>query len=188
MMNNMRYRGLFAVQLALLPLIIAFNLLLAEWAMAIPLALLVVCRLIMGFVKNRASLSEHIIQVIGDALTLGFVAIYFAYLGYIPTWLAVVDCVLVALYEVANAYFFCKPMPDFIDALDFCFLAFIFTTLISLTFVFKVDAVAKVSFLAIMITSAIVVAYKVYRFFNYYIINRKSKFAKNQEKTEKRKG
>ena len=180
MMNNMRYRGLFAVQVALLPLIIAFNLLVNEWAMAIPLGLLVVCRLIMGFFKNRASLSEHIIQAIGDALTLGFVAI--------STWLAVVDCVLVVLYEVANAYFFCKPMPDFIDALDFCFVAFIFTTLISLTFVFKIDEVAKVSFLAIMITSAIVVAYKVYRFFNYYIINRKSKFAKNQAKAEKRKG
>ena len=186
MMNNMRYRGLFAVQVALLPLIIAFNLLVDEWAMVIPLGLLVVCRLIMAFVKNRASLSEHIIQAIGDALTLGFIGIYFAYLGYIPTWLAVVDCVLVVLYEIANAYFFCKPMPDFIDALDFCFVAFIFITLISLTFVFKIDAVAKVSFLAIMITSAIVVAYKVYRFFNYYIINRKSKFAKSQDKANKK--
>ena len=186
-MNDMRYKGLFAVQLALLPLIIAFNLLVDEWAMAIPLGLLVICRLIMGFVKNRASLNEHIMQALADGLTLVFVAIYFAVLGYIPTWLAIVDAVFMVLYEVANVYFFCKPMPDFIDALDFCFVAFIFTTLISLTFVFKVDSVAKVSFLAIMLTTAIVVAYKVYRFFNYYIINRKSKFAKSQAKAEKKK-
>jgi hypothetical protein len=50
-----------------------------------------------------------------------------------------------------------------------------------------VDVVAKVSFIAIMLTMAIVIAYKLYRFINYYLINRKSKFQKERAKAEKAK-
>ena len=78
-------------------------------------------------------------------------------------------------------------MNDIIEALDFCFLAFVFTTIISLSFVIKVDVVAKVSFIAIMLTMAIVILYKLYRFINYYLINRKSKFQKERAKAEKAK-
>ncbi len=185
MINDMRYKGLFAVELALLPLIISFKLIIGTWAVSIPLIMLAVCRCIMIFVKNRASLSDHIIQVVGDTVVLMFLAIYFTFLGYIPLWLCVIDCILVPLYGISNVYFFSKPMPDVVEALDFCFLAFVFTCIISLSFVMKIDVVAKVSFIAIMLTTAIVFIYKLYRFLNYYIINRKSKFAKEHEKTMK---
>ena len=81
MINDMRYKGLFAVELALLPLIISFKLIIGTWAISIPLIMLAVCRCIMIFVKNRASLSDHIIQVVGDTVVLMFLAIYFTFLG-----------------------------------------------------------------------------------------------------------
>lgn len=188
MMNEMRYRGLFAVELALLPLIIAFKIIVGTWAVCIPLIILAVCRGLMVLFKNRASMSDHIIEVLGDTIVLIFLAIYFNILGYIPTWLVWADAVLIVLYELANVYFYTKPMPDVVEALDFCFLAFVFTTIISLTFVVKMDVVAKVSFIAVMFTCAIVVAYKLYRFLNYYIINRKSKFQKERDKAERKAG
>lgn len=186
MMNDMRYRGLFAVELALLPLIIAFKMIIGTWAVCFPLIILAVCRGLMILFKNRANIVDHIIECVGDAIVLIFLAIYFSVIGYIPTWLVVVDSVLVVLYELASVYFYSKPMPDVVEALDFCFLAFVFTTILSLTFVVKFDVVAKVSFIAIMFTCAIVVVYKVYRFFNYYIINRKSKFQKERAKAERK--
>lgn len=187
MNNYMRYRGLFAAELALLPLLIAFNLIIGTWAVCIPLLMLAVCRCIMIFVKNKSKKSDHVVESIGDTIILEFLAIYFAVLGFIPTWLTVIVCVLVPLYELANVYFYAKPMNDIIEALDFCYLAFLFTTIISLSFVIKVDVVAKVSFIAIMFTMAIVVVYKVYRFVNYYLVNRKSKFQKERAKAERAK-
>ena len=187
MNNYMRYRGLFAVELALLPLMIAFKLIIGTWAVCIPLLLLAVCRGVMIFVKNKAKLSDHIIECVGDTIVLGFLAIYFAVLGFIPTWLSVIVCILLPLYELASVYFYAKPMNEIIEALDFCFLSFVFTTIVSLSFVIKVDVVAKVSFIALMLTMVIVVAYKLYRFLNYYIINRKSKFQKEHAKQEKMK-
>ena len=50
-----------------------------------------------------------------------------------------------------------------------------------------IDVVAKVSFIAIMLTMGIVIIYKTYRFINYYLINRKSKFQKEQAKKAKAK-
>ena len=187
MNNYMRYRGLFAVELALLPLIIAFKLIIGTWAVCIPLILLAVCRCVMIFIKDRSKLSDHIIESVGDAMVIAWLAIYFAVLNFIPNWLSVTVCVLLPLYELANVYFYSKPMNDIIEALDFCFLAFVFTTIISLGFVMVIDVVAKVSLIAIMLTMIIVSTYKSYRFLRYYIINRKSKFAKKHAKEQKAK-
>lgn len=187
MNNYMRYRGLFAVEIALLPLIVAFKLIIGTWAVCIPLIMLAVCRGVMILIKNKAKVSDHIIECIGDTVILEFLAIYFTVIGFIPTWLSIVVCILVPLYELASVYFYAKPMNDIIEALDFCYLAFVFTTIISLSFVMAIDVVAKVSFIAIMLTSAIVVAYKVYRFARYYVISRKSKMQKQIAKAEKAK-
>ena len=187
MNNYMRYRGLFAVEMALLPLMVAFKLIIGTWAVCIPLILLAVCRCVMIFIKNRAKLNDHIIESVWDAIIIEFLAIYFTVLGFIPAWLSIVVCILVPLYEALNIYFYSKPLSEIVQALDFCYLAFVFTTIISLSFVMVVDVVAKVSLIAIMLTTAIVVAYKGYRLFNYYIINRKSKFAKQRAKEEKAK-
>ena len=187
MNNYMRYRGLFAAELALLPLIVAFKLIIGTWAVCIPLLMIAGCRCIMIFIKNKSKLSDHIIESVGDTIILEFLAIYFAVLNFIPNWLSIVVCILVPLYELLNVYFYAKPMSDIIEALDFCYLAFIFTTIIGLSFVMAVDVVAKVSFIAIMLTMAIVIIYKMYRLLNYYIINRKSKFQKERNKQEKAK-
>lgn len=186
MNKYMRYRGLFAVELALLPLIIAFKLLIGTWAVCIPLLMLAVCRCIMIFMKNPASLIDHIIESVGDAVILVFLAIYFCAIGFIPNWLAIINCILVPLFELANVYFYKKPLPDIIEALDFCFLAFLFTTIISLSFVMVFDVVAKVSFIAVMLTCVINVAYKLYRFLRYYVIDRMGKYTKERAKEEKR--
>ena len=187
MNNYMRYRGLFAVELALLPLMIAFKLIIGTWAVCIPLALLAICRGVMIFIKDKGKLSDHIIECVGDAIVLGFLAIYFAVLNFIPNWLSVVVCILLPLYELANVYFYSKPMNDIVEALDFCYLAFLFATIISLSFVMVMDVVAKVSLIAIMLTMLIVVAYKAYRFLRYYIFSRQSKFAKQHAKAQKAK-
>lgn len=187
MNNYMRYRGLFAAELALLPLMIAFKLIIGTWAVCIPLLMIAVCRGIMIFVKNRAKMSDHIVETIGDTIVIGFLAIYFAVLNFIPNWLSIMVCILLPLYQLANVYFYAKPMNEIVEALDFCFLSFVFTTIISLSFVMVIDVVAKVSFIAIMLTMAIVTIYKIYRFANYYLINRKSKFQKEREKQEKTK-
>ena len=98
MNNYMRYRGLFAVELALLPLIVAFEYIIgAWWATFILLMLLAVCRGVMIFVKNRSKLSDHIIESVGDAIVIGFLAIYFCVLGFIPNWLTIVVCILLPL-------------------------------------------------------------------------------------------
>lgn len=186
MNSYMRYRGLFAVELALLPLMIAFKLIIGTWAVCIPLIMIAACRAVMVFVKNKAKLSDHIVECVGDTIVLGFLAIYFAVIGFIPNWMAIVTCILLPLYELASVYFYAKPMNDIIEALDFCFLAFIFTTIISLSFVMVVNVVAKVSFIALILTMAIVIVYKLYRFMRYYIISRKSKFQKEQAKQAKK--
>ena len=185
MNNYMRYRGLFAAEIALLPLIVAFKLIIGTWAVCIPLIMIATCRAIMIFVKNKAKIGDHMVECLGDTLILEFLAIYFAILGFIPTWLSIIVCVLVPLYEVLNIYFYAKPMNDIIEALDFCYLSFVFTTIISLSFVIKIDVVAKVSFIAISLTMGIVIIYKLYRFANYYLINRKSQFQKDRAKEQK---
>lgn len=187
MNKYMRYRGLFAVELALLPLIVAFELLIDTWAVGIPLLMLAVCRGIMIFIKDPTKVSDHIIEVVGDAIVLEFLAIYFCALGFIPTWLAIVDCILVPLFQLANVYFYNKPLPDIIEAIDFCFLAFLFTTIISLSFVVVFDVVAKVSFIAVMLSCGICIVYKLYRFLRYYVIERVGKYTKERAKEEKKK-
>ena len=60
MNSYMRYRGLFAVELALLPLMIAFKLIIGTWALCIPLALLAVCRCVMIFIKDKVKRISNI--------------------------------------------------------------------------------------------------------------------------------
>ena len=37
------------------------------------------------FVKNKSKLEDHIIECLGDTIVLGFLAIYFTVLGFIPS-------------------------------------------------------------------------------------------------------
>ena len=144
--NDTIYKILTAVQLALLPMVFFANLLLPTWSI--------------GLMIGGIALAKIIVFT-----TL---LILFIVNGTINVALGVVAIVLIALMNVSMIFLFNHELTETIDAEDFCFMLFECLLLISLTFVMFYDMICLICLIAILLTSAVTIGYKLY----YLIKNR----------------
>ncbi len=169
--NDTFYKILFAVELALLPLVFAANLLLPMWTVGLFITGILVTKIWMVLFRDKENKVHTIINAIGGALEISTLVIFFTSIDLIESVvLSVFIVVFVVLLNVFRIALVDSNMPEIIDAVDACFtifefLALIAFVLISLIVVELTTVILNISTFALLLTSAVSVVYKVFYVF-----------------------
>lgn len=173
--RDILFKIMFALQLAMLPLIIAFRLMFNNWCVAGVISVILIAKLVMIVVKNPADNKHLYLDAVANFVVLTFCLITFCCYNYINVALTCVVCSFFLLEEIAKIYFFYKPNNQIVEGLNFACELFLFTTISSLLLVEVNSLVLTVSSVALLISCLFLVAIQGYKFVYYYIINNQNK-------------
>lgn len=173
--KDLIFKILFALEVALMPMIIAANMMApAGWVIAF-LSIVILAKLCMVLLKDQANHWHVYFDAIGNAIVMCFTLITFACFGYLNIWLAVATSILVVLEELARVFFFYKPNKSYIDALNFAFEMFMYLTLGGMIIVFWTNMLLKIATVALLFCSAVIVLIQGFNFVYFYLINKNKK-------------
>ena len=184
--NDRFFKILFAIEIALLPLVMAANFILPTWTMSLFVLGILVSKIWMSLFKNKEDRAHAIINAVGNALIISTLTIFFTIQGYIESLLV---CVLVVVFAVLSSIFkialFNAQMPEIVDAVDSCnglFGYFVFAALVVvvLRLVATTQLILNVSLFAFLLTAIVSSAYKTYYVFrNYNVLSKIKTFFAN---------
>lgn len=169
------FKVMFALEVALLPLILAAKLSFPDWLMYGSITALLIVKLVMTMIKNPSENMHIYLDSIGNVVVLCFCLITFCCFGYVNIALTAMVCSLFALQEVAKVYFFFKPNNQMVEGLNFANELFLFVTIASLLMIEINTLILTVSVIALIIASALLVCIQGYKFIYYYVINNQNK-------------
>ena len=166
--NDTFFKILFAIELALLPLIIyAHNFIDVTWGLPLFVVALFVCRVWVEIFKDRQNFKSQLINSIGAVITFAFVMIFYACTTDISTVIVVLSIVAIVLVHTLKLALFNKTMPEFIDAVSFSFIIFECLSLLLVAFIHKAEFLANIGLISILIAGVVIILYKIYYAFRY---------------------
>ena len=165
--NDGFYKFLFALELALLPMVVFANLYWAKWTMGLIIGAVCICNVWREIFKDRTSRQHSLIGLFASVMVFAFLLIYLTVLGYLNPVLASFGLAFIVLYNIFKEILFNKHINETISAVDFCFTIFESVALIAFGFVVMVTQPATIAVWTLLLTSAVSVAYKVYYLFRY---------------------
>lgn len=165
--NNLFYKILFAIEIALLPMVVFANMFIASWSVGLFVAGILICKIWREIFMNRASRGENIINCVASIIVFSTLIGYFIYLGYINTILGIASIVLIVLMNLFNIATFGKHLNNTIDAVDSCYIIFECLAIASFIFITIYEIVASIALFAIVLTSVVSVVYKAYYIIKY---------------------
>ena len=160
--NDTFFKILFAIEIALLPLVMASFLLMPHWTVGLFIAGILAVKIWLELFKNKEDKIHQIIMLISNVLTIATLIIFFMVEGYINIALGTVVVVLAVLCELIKFAMTGIAMPEMIDAVDTCFMMFTCLLLIGLTFVVFHELVTTVALFTLLLTALVSIGYKVY--------------------------
>ncbi len=161
--NDIFYKVLFAIGLALLPLVIFANYFIEEkWALGLFIGAVLLVKIWLELFKDKYNFQHAIISAILSVLTFGVLLILFAVNDYINVAFVVVTLVFVVLYNVLWLLCFKKQLPEFVAAVDFCFMLFECIALGCLVVVAYFSLPVIIGMFALLLTAVVSVGYKIY--------------------------
>ena len=166
--NDTFFKILFAIEIALLPLVMAAEMMMPAWSMGLFVAGILVARIWMEIFKNKQDRVHILINSIGSILTISSLAIFFDVKGYIGTVLTVFIVIFIVLMNIFRVFLFGKPMPEMVDAVDACFMMFECLALVGFAVVVLYALVLDIALFALLLTAIVSVAYKVFYIFKTY--------------------
>lgn len=165
--NDTFFKILFAIQIALLPLVIASNIFLPQWGVSLFVVAVLVVKIWLELFKNKDLVLHNIIVTISNVLSITTLVIFFTSLGYIDVVLCIFVVIFAILMNVLKLVCNKNAMPEMIDAVDTCYMLFECLTIATLAIVMLYDLVANIALFALLLTSIVSVAYKVYYLIKY---------------------
>jgi len=160
--NNLFYKVLFAIEIALLPMVAFAHLFIADWSAGLFIAGILICKIWREIFKNRDDKGENIIGCIASIIVFSTLIGFFIYLGLINTALAIVALVLIILMNLFNIITFGKHINNTISAVDSCFMISECLTIASFIFVSVYDLISSIALFTVILTSVVSVVYKAY--------------------------
>jgi len=176
--NNLLFKILFAIELALLPMVIFSNLFLADWAMGVFVAGVLLAKIWLHIFNDKTKASVTIISI-GNILVFSVLLILFmARVEQFNIGLGIAVLILIFLQNIFKIALYNKNISDTIEAVDQCYSLFECLTLIAFTFQLFYFLPTNIGLFAMLLTSAISVLYKVYYTFKYtnFVSNLKNMF------------
>ena len=166
--NYTFFKILFAIELAILQIVMASYILMPTWTVGLFIAGVLVAKIWIELFKNKEYKSHIIINAIGNALTISTLVIFFTVQNYISVVLCVFVVIFAVLMNVLKVVLNEKSMLEMIDAVDTCYMLFECLLLIALTFVIFSQLVTNIALFALLLTSVISVLYKLFYLCKYY--------------------
>lgn len=160
--NDTFFKILFAIEIALLPLVMAAYLLMPTWSVGLFVAGILITKIWLELFKNKEDKTHRIIIAIGNVLTVSTLVIFFAIQGYINVVLCVFVVLLALITNLVGYLMRESTLPDMIDAVDVCYMLFEMLLLVGLSFVTFSQLVTNIALTALILTSLVSVAYKLY--------------------------
>lgn len=165
--NDGFFKILFAIELALIPMVIFSHLFLETWAMSLILGGIVVAKIWREIFKNKESKQHAIISSIASVCEFVVLIIYFATEKLLLLPLAISTVVIIVLYNLLKLIFFGVKMNETIEAVDFCIIIFEILTLVALAIMNMVDQISTIAMWTLVLAGVVSVVYKVYYGFKY---------------------
>ena len=178
--NDIFYKILFAISIALLPMVIFAYLYLPEWSVSLIIAAILLCKIWIELFKDKTNFQHAIINSIASILIFVTLLIMFTVINSINMTFSIISIVLIVLINIYKIVFFKKSMPEFIDAVDYCYMLFEILTLVAFTFLFYYSLVTNIGLVAIILTAGVSVCYKIYYTFKYTKLNCIFKFRRKK--------
>ncbi len=169
--NDILYKILFAVELALLPLIIFAGLYLPKWGLSLFIAGLLLVKIWIELFKDRANFVHSIIDAIGSVAVYTTLIIFFICRDELNLALGVSVIVLIWIYYIMLLSMNKKNMPEFIDAVDFSYVLFECITIAAFVFLPYFSTVSNIGLVAMILTSVVSICYRIYFIFKYTRLN-----------------
>ena len=166
--NDTFFKILFAIELALLPLVMASYILLPSWTVGLFIAGVLVVKIWMELFKNKQDKTHLIINAIASTLTVSSLVIFFTVFNYINVVLCVFIVIFAVLMNTLQLILKDRHLPEMIDAVDSCYRLFECLLLIGLAIVIFYDLIADIALFALLLTSIVSVLYKAFYLFRYY--------------------
>lgn len=165
--NDLFFKILFVIQIAVLPLVLFAYLFLPNWTIGIFVAAILIAKIWSETFREKENRSHLIINVIGSMLVFGFLLIMFYNIDIIPFAMMLISLLLIISSNLLKLALYNRAMPEFIDAADFCYILFEIFTLLSFTFIQYYYTIASIGLFAIILTTAVSVGYKIYYIVRY---------------------
>ena len=164
--NDTFYKILFAIELALIPLAMASYVFTkntqTNWIVGIFIAAILIVKIWIELFKNKDSFTHLIINAIGNALTIISLVIFFTIYGFINLGVCIAISILAVIMNSLKVLLNGKAMPEMINAVDSCYMLFECLALVAFTFIIFSQLVSNIALFALLLTSAVSVAYKAY--------------------------
>lgn len=173
--NNLFYKILFAIEIALLPMVIFANLFIEKWAVGLIIAGILVCKIWREVFKDKDSKGENIISNIASAIVDATLIVFFITIGSVNMVLGVFAVVLILAMTISNILTFKKIKSSTIQAMDSCYVIFDFFLLMALMFVYFYNPIASIALFAIVLTSVASLASKIWYVLKYTNLGNKIK-------------
>lgn len=164
--NNLLFKILFAIELALLPMVIFAYLFLAKWAMGVFIGGLLLAKIWLHIFNDKTKSSTIIISV-GNIIVFSVLLILFMATQLISVLLGVFVLILVVLQNIFKITLLNKALNETIEAVDYCYTLFECLSLGAFTFLVFYSLVSNVGLFAMLLTSVVAVAYKIFYTFKY---------------------
>ncbi len=169
--NDLFFKILFAIELALLPLTIFSWFFMTSWSVGIFIACILLVKIWLELFKDKTLISHAVIMTINNIFVMSVLITLFMVTGAISLVLGIVTMLLILFMNVLKLVTFKYTMPEAIDAVDFCYTLFEIVTLVAFTFVIFYNMIANIGMIAIILTCVVSVIYRIV-----YIIKRTNLF------------
>ena len=166
--NDNFFKLLFAIEMALLPLVICANLIMPVWAIPVIIGILIVVKFWRESFKEKSNRTHAVVNTISTITEFAVLFIFFMCKGLLNIPFSIVVLVLIVLFEVFNQVFFGTQFNDTINAVDYCFKIFEFIALGSLAALLYFEQAIIVSLCAMLLSTVISIGYKLYYGFRYH--------------------
>ena len=164
--NNTFFKILFAIELALLPMVIFAEMFLPNWAIGLFIAGVLLAKIWMELFNDKTFLSSVVIAI-GNVLVFGVLLIMFMATKEINIVLGVFTMVFLTIMNVLKVCLHSKNINDTILAVEYCYVLFECLTLIGLAIISFFPILTTIGMFAILLTSVVSVAYRIFYIFKY---------------------
>ena len=163
--NDTFFKILFSIEIALLPMVIFAEKFLPKWAMSLFIAGILLAKIWLELFKDKSKKSHIIIDSVGSILVFCTLIIYFMVLNLIAKPLGIVVLLLLVLENLFMPLLFNRRMPEFIEAVDFCYMLFECFVLVAFSLLKYYNLTTNIGLFALLLTTLVSVAYKIYFIF-----------------------
>ncbi|MBE5741261.1 MAG: hypothetical protein E7351_01865 [Clostridiales bacterium] len=160
--NDYFFKILFAIEIALLPMVIFSYILLPSWTVGLFIAGVLVAKIWLELFKEKERFSHAVIMAIGNILTISTLTILFTVYQYINIVLCVFVMIFVVLMNLLKIAMFHIHLVDTIYAVDYCYMLFECLALVAMIFIVVNTLATNIALIAILMTAVVSVVYKVY--------------------------